>query len=66
MQKCSVAKLQQSILNFNHHEVIPQLPEGQHHCEATSLRSNITVLHLTDLAYSVGVMPNFSLNWREK
>ena len=25
------------------------------------------VMHyLTDLAYSVGVMPNFSLNWREK
>ena len=22
--------------------------------------------HRTDLAYSVGVMPNFSLNWREK
>ena len=36
-------------LNFNHHEVIPQLArratsrcEASHHCEATSLRSNFT------------------------
>jgi hypothetical protein len=57
-KKYSVAKLQQSILNFNHHEVIPQLPEGQHHdaqhritakqhhCVATSLRSNFTAKQL--------------------
>jgi hypothetical protein len=46
-------------LNFNHHEVIPQLPEGQHHdakhhitakqlhCEATSLAVRRTSLRST-------------------
>jgi hypothetical protein len=92
-KKYSVAKLQQSILNFNHHEVIPQyaqrayfilrqqyfiFPQEIFHFPVREnfighwgksfpnalLRSNL--LHLTDFAYSVGVMPNFASNSRRK
>ena len=43
----------------------PNLPNPSRE-NTVILNCQFTCSHLTDLAYSVGVIPNFSLNCREK